>query len=144
MELLIERGATLGHGMVNACLHNGRKPAAGFLAALGAPLDIEGAAGVGRLELVEVLVEQAFNQQVKDAFAWACQFGRTAVAAFLLDHGFKLETPLKHHGQTGLHWTAYGSHSDTVKLLLERGAPINATDGIPHNPARVGPTRQGR
>jgi ankyrin repeat protein len=27
-------------------------------------------------------------------------------------------------GQTGLHWAVIGGHSDTIKLLLERGAPL--------------------
>jgi ankyrin repeat protein len=35
---------------------------------------------------------------------------------------------LRHFGQTGLHWAAYGGHPDVVKLLLERGAPLDAKD----------------
>jgi ankyrin repeat protein len=35
---------------------------------------------------------------------------------------------LRHQGQTGLHWAAYGGHVDTVKLLLERGAPLDEKD----------------
>jgi hypothetical protein len=39
-----------------------------------------------------------------------------------------VDAKLRHDGQTGLHWAAYGGHADTVKLLLERGAPIDAKD----------------
>jgi hypothetical protein len=39
-----------------------------------------------------------------------------------------MDAKLRHHGQTGLHWAAYGGHADTVKLLLQRGAPVEAKD----------------
>ena len=39
-----------------------------------------------------------------------------------------MDAKLKHDGQTGLHWAAYGGHADTVKLLLRRGAPVDAKD----------------
>jgi hypothetical protein len=139
MELLIENGAALdgpdGSSTVNACLRNGRGEAAEFLASRGAMLDLEGAAGVGRLDLVASYFEgdgrlktPATARQMRDAFAWACQFGKTGVVDFLLQKGMEIDAKLKHHGQTGLHWAAYGGHADTVKLLLERGAPIDARD----------------
>src|SRR5439155_21757545 len=56
LETLLNRGATIdtgGRGAVIGCLHNGRGAAAEFLASRGARLDVEGAAGVGRLDLVE-------------------------------------------------------------------------------------------
>jgi hypothetical protein len=74
------------------------------------------------------LKENATAEQLRSAFAWACQFGRTEVAEFLLRTGFELETRLRHDGQTGLHWAAYGGHAETVELLLNRGAPIDARD----------------
>lgn len=42
-----ERGAGNAHQIVNGCLANGRPEAAMYLAEKGAPLDLEGAAGVG-------------------------------------------------------------------------------------------------
>ena len=98
-------------------------------------LDLEGAAGVGRLDVVKSffnddgsLKPPATQQQMKDGFAWACEFGRTSVVDFLLQRGMKVDAKLKHDGQTGLHWAAYDGHLDTVKLLLERGAPVDAKD----------------
>jgi ankyrin repeat protein len=139
MELLIERGATVdapdGGSAVNACLHNGRGPAAEFLAGRGARLDLEGAAGVGRLDIVKsyftdagALKSPEMQRQMMDGFAWTCEFGRTSVVDFLLQRGVDPAAKLRHHGQTGLHWAAYGGHVDTVKLLLERGAPVEAKD----------------
>jgi ankyrin repeat protein len=139
MDLLIARGAQIdgpdGGSAVNGCLHNGRGAAAEHLASRGARLDLEGAAGVGRLDTVKSFFKDdgrlkppATLQQLKDGFAWACQFGRTGVVDFLLQKAVTPDARLKHNGQTGLHWAAYGGHADTVKLLLERGAAVDVKD----------------
>jgi ankyrin repeat protein len=65
---------------------------------------------------------------MKDAFAWACEFGHADVVAFLLGKGVAAGARLKHHGQTGLHWAAGGGHVETVTLLLAHRAPVNARD----------------
>jgi hypothetical protein len=139
MELLIDHGAIIdgpvGGSAVNGCLHNGRGEAAEFFADRGARLDLEAAAGVGRLDVVKSFFKDdgslkppATQKQMKDGFAWACEFGQTSVVDFLLQRGIKLDAKLRHDGQTGLYWAAYGGHADTVKLLLQRGAPIDAKD----------------
>jgi len=139
MDLLIAHGAKIdgpdGGSAVNGCLHNGRGEAAEFFASRGAKLDLEGAAGVGRLDVVRsyftdegALKPAATQQQMIDGFAWACQFGRTSVVDFLLQRGIAIDTKLKHDGQTGLHWAAYGGHAGTVELLVGRGATIDAKD----------------
>jgi hypothetical protein len=138
MQCLLDAGAAIdgnSWNIVNGCLANGRSSAAEFLASRGARLDLEGAAGVGRLDLVEsffnpdgTLKPTATKAQMKDGFTWACEFGRTNVVDFLLRMGMDVAARLKHHGQTGLHWAAGGGHVDTVKLLLERNAPVDAKD----------------
>jgi Ankyrin repeats (3 copies) len=128
LELLLAHGAAIGNGTVNACLHNGRGEAAESLASRGAPLDLEAAAGVGRIELVESLWPAATPKQIADGFAWACEFGRTRVVEFLLERGMTAGAKLGPGGQTGLHWAAYGGHAEIVKLLLARGAPADATE----------------
>jgi ankyrin repeat protein len=139
LKLLIEHGATIdgpdGSSAVNNCLHNGRGKAAEFLATRGARLDLEGAAGIGRLDTVKsfftedgTLKSPATQQQIKDAFAWACEFGRASVVNFLLQRGMEIDAKLRHHGQTGLHWAASGGHPNTVKVLLEHGALVEARD----------------
>jgi hypothetical protein len=47
---------------------------------------------------------------------------------FLLDRGMDVGAKLKHHGQTGLHWAAGGGHVETVGVLLDRNARVDATD----------------
>jgi ankyrin repeat protein len=139
MELLIGHGAIIddpdGGSAVNACLHNGRGQAAEFLATRGARLDLEGAAGVGRIDVVKSFFKDdgslkppATPTQMTDGFAWACEFGRTSVVDLLLQRGMNVNAKLRHDGETGLHWAAYGGHADTVKLLLQHDAPIDAKD----------------
>jgi ankyrin repeat protein len=142
MELLIEHGAAIDGpdtgSAVNGCLHNGRGKAAEFFAERGARLDLEGAAGVGRLDVVKSffrpdgsLKPAATQNQMNAGFAWACEFGRTAVVEFLLQQGMEVGAKLTQDGEeTGLHWAAYEGHAEIVRLPLERGASINVRDKI--------------
>jgi hypothetical protein len=136
LDVLVAHGAAIaGPGLVNSCLANGRKTGAEMLARRGAPLDLEGAAGVGRLDLVQnyfddsgKLGPRATPVQMRDAFTWACEFGRADVVEFLLGRGMDVTARLRHHGQTGLHWAAVGGHVSTVHSLLRHGAPVDAAD----------------
>jgi hypothetical protein len=143
IDVLLARGARLdasGSGqptaLVNSCLANGRDDAAEYLASRGAPLDLEGAAGVGRLDFVKSffnrdgrLKNTATAAQTKDGFTWACEYGRTEVVEYLLDRGIDPGELLpRPHGQTGLHWAAHGGHVDTVEALLRRRAPVDVKD----------------
>lgn len=109
---------------------NGRSRAAKFLAAHGAKLDLESAAGIGRLDIVEkffnstgALKPLATKKKLQKGFLWACMYGCDNVVGFLLDHGADLLDPLD-SGATALHWAAGGAHVNVVKLLLDRGAPL--------------------
>jgi ankyrin repeat protein len=124
--------------LIVMCLANGRESAAVFLASRGALLDVEGAAGVGRLDVVKTfftldgsLKLPATAQQLQRGFLWACEFGRDDVVEFFLEKGADIHGQAG-SGQTGLHWAVIGGHLSTIKLLLGRGAPledINAYGG---------------
>jgi ankyrin repeat protein len=143
MAFLLARGASVGGDkgpaawskLINGCHANGRPGAAEFLARRADGLDLEAAAGVGRLDIVETffdasgrLTPNATDKQLKDGFTWACEYGRSDVAEFLLQRGMDAAAKLKHHGQTGMHWAAYGGHADTVRVLLRHHAPVNVKD----------------
>jgi len=139
MGLLMDYGAIVdgpdGGSEVNGALANGRGDAAQFLANRGAKLDLEGAAGVGRLDVVKTfftnkgrLKSSATRRQMVDGFAWACEFGHKEVVEFLLQQGISVDVKVKNHDQTGLHWAAYGGHLPLVKLLLDHNAPVDVKD----------------
>jgi hypothetical protein len=138
LEALLDGGALLDKSdssLVIGCLANGRPFGAELLARRGVHLDLEAAAGVGRLHVVKSffapngsLVPPASAEQMRNGFTWACEFGQADVVSFLLDRGMDVAARLRHHGQTGLHWAACGGHVETVRVLLKRGAPVDAED----------------
>ncbi|HEV2482470.1 MAG TPA: ankyrin repeat domain-containing protein [Puia sp.] len=114
---------------VNACLANGRPEAASYLAQLGAHLDLEGAAGVGRLDVVEgffdavgKLKKPHTHMQLSAALNWASEYGHPAVVGYLMDRGADPDEPV--NGMYALHMAILGGHLDTIRLLIERGAPL--------------------
>jgi hypothetical protein len=130
LDSLLAAGATIDHPgggqlAVVACLRNGRPEAAGYLTQRGAKLDLEGAAGVGRLDVVKTffnkdgtLKDKATRVQMEYGFAWACEFGHTVVVGYLLDRGMD---PDKHmDGLSGLHWAILGGRPETILLLIRR------------------------
>ncbi len=135
LETLLDYGASVdgapeGWNPLLAALHNGRPEAAEFLVRRGARMDLEGAAGVGRLDVVQSffnhdggLRADATKAQMENGFLWACEYGRNSVVEFLLDRGVDLRAK-GDTGLTGLHWSIVGSQLDTIRLLLERGAPL--------------------
>ena len=120
--------------VVRACLANGQPEAAEFIASWGAPVDLEGAAGLARLDLVKsffdengVLKPPATKQQMESGFLWACGYGRKETVEFLLERG--IDPDLRNtDGRTGLHNAAYGAHVDVIKLLLEHGSPVDVKE----------------
>jgi hypothetical protein len=148
LELLMSRGAAMeqpglagnDHGAIKGCLANGQGEAARFFAERGAPMDLEDAAGVGRLDAVRThfddtgaLRPPSTRAQLDSGFLYACGYGRNDVVRFLLERGADPGTR-NDASQTGLHWAAYGPHIEVVKMLLEAGAPVNVADALQHTP----------
>ena len=137
LETLLDYGAAIdalpdGWSPLISALRNGRPEAAEFLAQRGARQDLEGAAGVGRLDVVESFFNEdgslktsATKTQMDSGFFWASEYGRTRVVDFLLKKGADLRAG-ENTGLTGLHWAVVGGQLGTIRMLLERGAPLEA------------------
>jgi Ankyrin repeats (3 copies) len=138
MQILLDHGAEIDHttsagnrqSAVKGCLANGRGEAAKYLADRGARLDLESAAGVGRLDVVRKYFTEdgkrrsrTTKKQVILAFLTACSWGRDEVVEFLLDKGVDLAGH-GGDGQTGLHCAAINGQLATIKLLLRFKPPL--------------------
>jgi hypothetical protein len=145
IEVLLQHGARTDrpglaghdHRLVRACLANGQPGAAAYLADRGAPLDLSGAAGLGRLDVVRDFFDEtgrlepsATPSQLAEAFSMACGYGRAKVVQFLLERGVEVDAELRDHGagHTGLHVAAFHGHADVVSVLLRHGARVDAID----------------
>lgn len=130
MQLLIDRGASEKSANANAgtlietCLANGRLRAAEFLANRGFRIDLEAAAGLGRLDLATSLFDGATQESKERGLCWACEYGRKDAAQFLLEHKVSIHALVS--GQTPLHWAVLGGHIDVIRLLLSHGADLEA------------------
>ena len=122
LEALLRHGAKMD-SLVGACLANGRRKSAEYLASRGASLDFVEHAGLGNVDAVRSLAATASRDQLEQGFLYACQYGRDEVVAFLLEQGVDIATA-GGDGQTGLHWAVTGGQLSTVKLLLLGGAPL--------------------
>ena len=140
MQILLDYGAVIDHPQgagnkscaVIGCLQNDRPQAAEFLAAHGARLNLEAAAGVGQLDVVKSffnydgsLKPNATKAQLRSGFIWACEYGRKEVVEFLLDKGIDLRAG-ENTDETALHLAAHRGQLEMIKLLLGRGAPLEA------------------
>jgi ankyrin repeat protein len=138
MKVLLDHGAAIDHprgagrglGVVNGCLANDRPQAAEFLAEHGADLDLEAAAGVGRLDIVKSFFNADGSlkpgtsiAELQAGFVWACEYGRKPVVEFLFDKGIDLLGGAN-TGQTALHLAAHRGQREIIEILLERGAPL--------------------
>ena len=138
LETLLDRGASMespggagnGQSAILGCLTNGRGNAAVLLAARGARLNLETAAGAGRMDVVQSffaddgkLKPPATQWQLQRGFLWACEFGHLDISEFLLDRGADLRDQAE-TSETGLHWAVVGCQLPVVQFLLKRGAPL--------------------
>ena len=90
----------------------------------GAKINIRHAAALGRLDLVKELVNGVDAKiQLEEAFINACKHGHNEICEFLLDEGVD-PAAQANSGQTGFHYAAHSGQLKTVKLLIERKAPL--------------------
>jgi hypothetical protein len=141
LALLLDHGARVEPSLIKSCLANGRIKSAEFLAsyldARGVRIGFAEAAGLGRLDWIAPYLAAdgtlPSGAELRDGFLFACQFGRDAMIAFLLDRGASIEAA-DASGQTGLHHAAIGGHASTVALLLGHNPPLEAVNSYGGTP----------
>ncbi|MBV9950149.1 MAG: ankyrin repeat domain-containing protein, partial [Myxococcales bacterium] len=117
-------------GPLMGAIGYGRASAIRALVSAGARIfNVRAAAAVGRLDLVRDFVaargQEIRKEDLEQALVHASVFGHAEVAAFLLENG--VDPGAKdHQGFTPLHWAAGNGDLDLVRLLLSRGAPLEA------------------
>jgi ankyrin repeat protein len=134
LQTLLDHGASLqhssagnNHAIVLGCLANGQPEAARFLASKGAPLDVESAAGLNRLDDLMQYAPQAKAEQLESALLYACGYGAPDAVRYLLDQG--VNPGVKDaQDQTALHWATWTPHPDIIRVLLDGGASIKAKE----------------
>jgi hypothetical protein len=139
LETLVAAGADVNHedggwNIIRSCLANGQPQAAAWLADHGARVDLAGALGIGRLDLVKTLLSPdgtllhgATQGQLEEGFRNASWYGQLDAIRYLLDAGFDVRRRFE-DGATGLHHAAYDGNAGVVELLLSRGAPVELRD----------------
>jgi hypothetical protein len=120
-------GSATGRSLVHSCLANNCDAAGAHLARWGAALDLEDAAGVGRIDVVRSFVDAAEPRDpatrragMEAALVMASTYGHIPVVELLLDRGVGVDVVVD--GFSGLNWAATQGHLDLVRLLLARGA----------------------
>ena len=137
IQVLLDYGAEIDHktgagnrqSSVLGALANGRPEAAAYLAERGARLNLEAAAGVGRLDVVKSFFKDRKSKvrkaQLQSAFRYACGGGHKDVVEFLLKNGVDLADGGP-DGQTPLHWAVIFGELQMVKLLLKYNPPLES------------------
>jgi ankyrin repeat protein len=132
LQLLLDRGAHMEDGVgagragaVLACLANGCSEAAAYLADRGARVRLAEAAGIGRGEIVERLLETGSATQLEknEALLYACAYGKTEIAELLIRNRAELAAT-SGDGQTAAHQAVIGGHLETVRMLLRHDPPL--------------------
>ncbi len=139
-DLLLERGARIDPDIVRYCLVNGCPEAAAHLAARGAPVGLEAAGGIGRVDVLAAhfaATRRPAAAEAAAAIVMAAWYDQREAVAFLLDHGVDPGARRAHDGNTALHVAAYSGYPALVELLLSRGAPVNVNDSVYGTPPLV-------
>jgi hypothetical protein len=150
MDALINAGAAPGGGM--GALAHGNTEAANYLIERGGKLTLGVAIGLQRMDDVGRLLQNATPDEKLAALATAAFYGMADMVKFLLDkgvepNGYPSPNSGFHSHASPLHQAVWSGSLETVRLLVEAGADLNAADkingGTPLGWAEYAPSERG-
>jgi ankyrin repeat protein len=91
----------------------------------------------GNPAIVERLLETGVSANAtgplgETALHTCARAGKTAAATMLIANGASIDVVESWRGQTPLMWAAAEGHADTMRMLIEAGADVNARSAIQH------------
>jgi ankyrin repeat protein len=112
-----------------------------WLVQAGAQIDVFAAAATGNLARLKAELQvdpgrvNAFSADGFQPLGLACFFGQTATAEYLLDHGAEVNTPSRNPMRVApLHSALASRNAELARLLVERGADVNAVQRDDYTP----------
>lgn len=131
IDLLIDAGASPGGGV--GALANGNIEAARHLIERGGELTLATAVGLDRMNDVYQLLKYATPTEKEIALMMAAFYGKADMIKLLIEHGVDVNAYLSpssgfHHHASALHQAISSTSLESVKVLLEAGASLDAQD----------------
>jgi len=133
IDLLIDNGATPENGI--GALAHGNIAAAKHLIERGGTLTLATAVGLDLEDKVHHLLKDATRSDIEIALMMAAFYGKSKMISLLLNHGVNVNVYLERSGgfhshATALHQAVFSGSLESVKLLVDTGADLNAKDRI--------------
>ncbi len=134
IDLLCRYGADPGSAMVTALVHR-EFEAVDALIRNGAQVDLAAAAGLGRTEDIRLCLRRPIPRSCNLRSRW-----RRSLDTRMPRSSCWMQAPIRplynpsgaHGHSTPLHQAAVGGHLAVVRLLVERGAPLDTKDTLWH------------
>src|SRR4030095_6926148 len=133
IDLLIDNGATPGNGI--GALAHGNIDAAKHLIERGGTLTLATAIGLDMEVDVNTLAKDATKTDLEIALMMAAFYGKPKWISYLISLGVNVNAYLDrssgfHSHATALHQAVFSSSLESIKLLVDSGADLNAIDLI--------------
>ncbi len=133
MDLFIDAGVAPGNGVSE--LAHGNIEVAEHLIKRGGELTLPAAVGLGWKDDIIRLTSSATESEMEVALVVAAFFGKADIISFLIDKGVDLNGHPNdfygfHSHASALHQAVYSGSLESVKLLVEAGAKLDARDRV--------------
>ena len=131
IDLLLRRGTAVSAHAILCTLGHGEREAIERLLKAGHPLTAPIAAGLGRMDVLPILVTNVDAELLHDAFSMAVINNQVIAAERCLAAGASVSRPMRVHSHsTALHNAAVNNQLDMIRLLLDHWADTTVRDTL--------------